>query len=110
MAQDPYKHPVLEDVTLPEVLQALGDPVRLSILHALTPGQETAWSGFCVNMAPSTLSHHMKVLRNAGLIATRRDGTRCMVSLRPDLAGRFPGLLEAVLRLVSGGNVRGGGT
>jgi DNA-binding transcriptional ArsR family regulator len=99
MTQEPYPHPCVEQVTLPEVLHALSDPLRLSILQALVAGQETAWSGFDVTVAPSTLSHHMKVLRNAGLITNRRDGTRCLVSLRPQLAERFPGLLETVLRL-----------
>jgi DNA-binding transcriptional ArsR family regulator len=99
MTQEPYQHPEIAEVTLAEVLHALSDPVRLSILQALTPGRESAWSGFMVNVAPSTLSHHMKVLRNAGLIANRRDGTRCLVSLRPELSDRFPGLLDAVLRL-----------
>jgi DNA-binding transcriptional ArsR family regulator len=99
MTQEPYQHPEVAAVTLTEVLHALSDPVRLSILQALTPGRESAWSGFMVNVAPSTLSHHMKVLRNAGLIANRKDGTRCLVSLRPELSDRFPGLLDTVLRL-----------
>jgi hypothetical protein len=43
----------------------------------------------------------MKVLRNAGLIANRKDGTRCLVSLRPELSDRFPGLVETILRLAS---------
>jgi DNA-binding transcriptional ArsR family regulator len=99
MRQEPYQHPEIAEITLAEVLHALSDPVRLSILQALTPGRESAWSGFMVNVAPSTLSHHMKVLRNAGLIAHRKDGTRCLVSLRPELSDRFPGLVETVLRL-----------
>jgi DNA-binding transcriptional ArsR family regulator len=100
MAQEPYHHPEIAEVTLAEVLHALSDPVRLTILRALIPGEETAWNAFMVDVAPSTLSHHMKVLRNAGLIANRRDGMRCLVSLRPELSSRFPGLLETVLRLV----------
>lgn len=99
MAQEPYIHPDIETVSLAEVLHALSDPVRLCILRSLTPGQETAWSAFEVKVSPSTLSHHMKVLRNAGLIQTRRDGTRCLVALRPELSHRFPDLLETVMRL-----------
>lgn len=100
MAQEPYQHPDLEAITLADVLHALSDPLRLSIVQSLAPGEEAAWNAFMVNVAPSTLSHHMKVLRNAGIIANRRDGTRCIVSLRPELSARFPGLLETVLRLV----------
>ena len=99
MGQEPYCHPDIETVSLAEVLHALSDPVRLCILRALRPGEETAWSGFMVKVSPSTLSHHMKVLRNAGLIRNRREGTRCLVSLRPELSGRFPDLLETVMRL-----------
>ena len=99
MAQEPYPHPEIETVTLAEVLHALSDPVRLCILRSLTRGEETAWSAFEVKVSPSTLSHHMKVLRNAGLIQTRRDGTRCLVAFRAELSQRFPDLLETVLRL-----------
>jgi len=69
MTQEPYQHPTLDEITLPEVLHALSDPLRLSILQALTPGCETAWGSLSVSVAPSTLSHHLKVLRNAGLPA-----------------------------------------
>jgi DNA-binding transcriptional ArsR family regulator len=49
-------------------------------------------------VAKSTLSHHLKVLRAAGLTRTREEGTRCFVRLRrDDIATRFPQLLEAVL-------------
>jgi len=49
-------------------------------------------------MSKSTLSHHLKVLREAGLTVTRVDGTRRMVSLRADdLDARFPGLLRTVV-------------
>jgi DNA-binding transcriptional ArsR family regulator len=101
MTQEPYPHPAIDEVSLVDVLHALSDPVRLSILLALTPGREIGWNGFMVNVAPSTLSHHMKVLRNAGLIAHRKDGTRCFVSLRPELSRRFPGLVDTVLRLAA---------
>ena len=100
MAQEPYFHPNLDSISLADVLHALSDPVRLAIVKSLAPGEETAWNAFMVGVAPSTLSHHMKVLRNAGIIANRRDGMRCIVSLRPELSARFPDLLETVLRLL----------
>jgi DNA-binding transcriptional ArsR family regulator len=91
-------HPPLEEITLTGVLAALSDPIRLSIVSALakTDG-ERGWSDFDVAVAPSTLSHHMQVLRIAGLINHRQDGTRCFVSLRPDLERVFPGLLRCIV-------------
>ncbi len=99
MTQDSYPHPPIDEVTLPEVLHALSDPLRLSIVTALQTGGERGWSEFDGQVAPSTLSHHMKVLRMAGLIRNRRDGTRCQVSLRPDIETRFPGLLATITAL-----------
>ncbi|WP_338104572.1 helix-turn-helix domain-containing protein [Microbispora catharanthi] len=49
-------------------------------------------------VAKSTLSHHLRVLRDAGITRTRQEGTRCFVVLRrDDLETRFPGLLAPVL-------------
>jgi DNA-binding transcriptional ArsR family regulator len=93
-----YRHPVRDEITLPKVLAALSDPVRLSIVEALAKGGERGWSGFDACVANSTLSHHMKVLRLAGVISNRGDGTRCFVSLRPELEEAFPGLLHSILK------------
>jgi DNA-binding transcriptional ArsR family regulator len=97
--QEQYPHPDLAELVLADVLQALSDPLRLHILAALAKGGERGWGDFDVAVAPSTLSHHMKVLRQAGLVAHRREGTRCWVSLRAGFDQRFPGLLATVLRL-----------
>jgi len=92
------RHPKAEEITLAGVLAALSDPVRLSIVSALArAGAERAWGDFDVGVCASTLSHHMKALRTAGLIEHRRDGTRCFVSLRRDVEGVFPGLLRCIL-------------
>jgi DNA-binding transcriptional ArsR family regulator len=94
-----YRHPEEKEITLTKVLAALSDPVRLSIVEALAQSGERGWSGFDTCVANSTLSHHMKVLRLAGVISNRGDGTRCFVSLRPELERNFPGLLDTILRL-----------
>src|ERR1700731_1538273 len=100
-----YRHPARAEITLPKVLAALSDPVRLSIVEALAKGGERGWSGFDACVANSTLSHHMKVLRLAGVISNRGDGTRCFVSLRPELEEAFPGLLQSILKFsASAGN------
>ena len=92
------RHPKVEEITLTGVLAALSDPVRLAIVSTLAQtGGERAWSDFDVDVGASTLSHHMKVLRLAGVINHRKDGTRCFVSLRPDLERVFPGLLGCIL-------------
>ena len=101
-----YRHPARDEITLPRVLAALSDPVRLSIVEALAAGGERGWSGFDACVSNSTLSHHMKVLRLAGVISNRGDGTRCFVSLRPELEQAFPGLLASILKYstISGKN------
>src|SRR3954451_21287813 len=90
-------HPDMTDVTLPQVLAALGDPVRLQIVRVLSDGGEHLRADFPRTVADSTLSHHMKTLREAGVVFSRPVGTRCYVSLRTDLEDRLPALLRAVL-------------
>jgi DNA-binding transcriptional ArsR family regulator len=91
-------HPDRGDMTLTGVLGALSDPVRLSIVAQLACGKECSSSGFECDVANSTLSHHLKVLRLAGIVQHRKEGTRCFVSLRPDLEAMFPGLVASVLK------------
>ena len=93
-------HPTPRQFRLTTVLAALSDPIRLAIVARLAqrPG-EHHWNDFAdLGVAPSTLSHHMKTLRLAGLIHHRKSGTRCHVSLRTDLDNRFPDVLAAILK------------
>lgn len=86
-----------KDLTLPGVLQALSDPVRLKIVR-LAAARERACFEFELDLPKATLSHHFKVLREAGVIAVRGEGTRHLTSLnRKALDSRFPGLMKAVL-------------
>lgn len=94
------RHPDPAEITLTDVLDALADPVRLSIVATLEKGGERGASEFDVDICSSTLSHHMKVLREAGVINHRKDGIRCFVSLRPDLERTYPGLVKTVLGFV----------
>lgn len=91
------RHPPLEHLTLTAALAALSDPVRLHIVTTLADGQERGWSEFHVAVAKSTLSHHMRVLREAGITQTRMEGIRCFVSLRKDFERRFPDLISTIL-------------
>lgn len=91
--------PAIETVTIDVVLSALADPVRLTLVRGLdAAGDWTCGSDVLkdtgITIGKSTLSHHMKVLRDAGLIRTRVDGVRRLVTLRyDDVERRFPGLL-----------------
>ena len=91
--------PAIETVTIDVVFSALADPVRLRFVRALAAaGDWTCGSDVLndtgVTIGKSTLSHHIKVLRDAGLIRTRVDGIRRLVTLRyDDVEQRFPGLL-----------------
>ncbi|MCZ7417252.1 ArsR/SmtB family transcription factor [Streptomyces sp. WMMC897] len=95
--KDP-RHPGTDEIVLTRVLAALSDPVRLGVVRLLAGGGERGWGELRAPVAKSTLSHHMKVLRDAGITRTRQEGTRCYVRLRrADLDARFPDLLPAVL-------------
>jgi DNA-binding transcriptional ArsR family regulator len=92
-------HPPREDLELAAVLHALSDPQRLRIVRTLAEDPEPRRCGtFDLDVSKSTLTHHFRVLREAGIIEQRSDGTAKFNSLRrDDLEQRFPGLLDAVL-------------
>ncbi|MFI6156557.1 ArsR/SmtB family transcription factor [Kitasatospora sp. NPDC051170] len=91
-------HPATEDIDLFDVLHALSDPTRMTIVSVLRAEAERPCGTFPVDVAPSTLSHHFKVLRESGLIIQREEANRRISALRTvDLEHRFPGLLDSVL-------------
>ena len=95
---DPLHQPAVDELDLAAVLHALSDPVRRQIVRDLSGAGPRHCGAFAVPVAKSTLSHHLKVLREAGVTFTEAAGTQRVVSLRTaDLSARFPGLLDAVL-------------
>jgi DNA-binding transcriptional ArsR family regulator len=87
---------------LSAVLHALGDPVRLGLVRALAVVGELTCAPPGMDVPKSTLSNHWRILREAGLTVTVRDGRHRRMSLRrDDLEGRFPGLLAVVLESAS---------
>jgi DNA-binding transcriptional ArsR family regulator len=93
-----YLHPAPEDVSLPRVLFALSDPIRLEMVRALASRGTLNSLDLGPGMPKSTVAHHTRILREAGVTNTRPEGRNCWISLRQDLLEqRFPGLLDAIL-------------
>jgi DNA-binding transcriptional ArsR family regulator len=92
-------HPDPQQINLSSVLYALGDPIRLAIVRQLAERGEQNCCDFGFAIARSTMSHHFKILRESGVVLSRKSGTQHINSLRQqELNERFPGLLTAVLQ------------
>jgi DNA-binding transcriptional ArsR family regulator len=91
-------HPEVTNLDLLDVLHALSDPTRMTIVQTLRFDSERACGTFPVEVAPSTLTHHFRVLREAGVIRQREEGNRRWTTLRAaDLEERFPGVLDRIV-------------
>jgi DNA-binding transcriptional ArsR family regulator len=99
----PLFHPAIEDITVEGILYALSDSVRVAMYADIVAQQcPQACAGFLTieNKAipKSTLSHHFKVLREAGLIRSERHGVEVHNTSRcAELEQRFPGLIKAIV-------------
>lgn len=91
-------HPQVSQFGLQQVLEAVVDPVRRSIVTQLdAAGEDIACGAFDISVSKSTATHHFKVLREAGLIRQYYVGTSRMNALRrAEMDKAFPGLLGAV--------------
>jgi DNA-binding transcriptional ArsR family regulator len=67
------------------VLRALADPRRRRILRLVRDGEQPAGAiAGHFEITPQAVSQHLRVLRDAGLLVERRDGTRRLYALRPE--------------------------
>lgn len=92
--------PAAESIRMVDVLRALADPVRLEVVLRLAgTGEESCNAiGGDLDVHQTTMSHHYRVLREAGVTWTTVQGRTRLVRLRrDDLDERFPGLLDSVL-------------
>lgn len=94
------KHPTIDQVELIEILYALADPTRLEIVVLLAKaGRKLTCGELDLNRPKSSMSHHFKILRSAGLVETLIDGTEHMNSLRlEEIEQKYPGVLKSVLK------------
>lgn len=91
-------HPDAEEIQLVDVLAALGNPIRLSVVERLARGEHLNCTTALPDVPKSTASHHWRVLRESGLLHQRKEGRFITMTLRQDdLDARFPGLLASVL-------------
>ena len=79
-----------------ESIQAMAEPTRLAILQMVRrreiPAGEIARK--FKGITRPAVSQHLRVLKNAGLVTERRDGTRRLYSLRPEGFAPLKALLE----------------
>jgi DNA-binding transcriptional ArsR family regulator len=99
---DDTVEPDLAEFELSRVLAALADRHRLATVRFVARNEESWCSrviqGADLAMSKSTFSHHLRILREAGVIAKRHEGTKTYMCLRKaDLDARFPGLLDSIL-------------
>ncbi|WP_322032067.1 transcriptional regulator [Paraburkholderia sp. J76] len=96
----PLEEPATDNLRLEDILAALADPLRLLIVRKLMMESDAydhpcGWFG--IDRPKSSLTHHFKALREAGVIRQRQYGLERRSRLRrEDLEARFPGLLALV--------------
>jgi DNA-binding transcriptional ArsR family regulator len=94
----PYKHPTADELTLERIFHALSDPARLQIVRHLARVEAATCGELDGGRPKSSMSHHFRILRDAGLVHTLAAGTVHQNTLRAtELNARFPGLLKAIL-------------
>lgn len=85
----------------PEVrlLAALADPTRLAIVRQLAAETETCACDFttCCDVGQPTVSHHLRVLREAGVVTAERRGQWIFYRLDPSTAERLGALSRSLL-------------
>lgn len=78
------------------VLKAIAEPRRREILQLVSGGELTAGEiAARFDVTRPAISQHLTILRNAGLLEERREGTRRLYRLRPEAFGEVRAYLES---------------
>lgn len=93
--------PSVDSLDMTTVLAALADPARLSVMRAIyrrTGAIDCSVLNDDIDLSAPTMSHHWRILREAGLTSTTVVGRTRRIEIRyEDLESRFPGLIQAIL-------------
>jgi DNA-binding transcriptional ArsR family regulator len=92
--------PNLKKMPISSIFDALSDPARIEIILTLLNEKELSCGQCKTDLSKSTMSHHFKVLREAGLIQKREEGKMHFISLRiEEIEERIPGLIKVLKTL-----------
>lgn len=82
-----------------QLLQALGHPTRLAIVRELTGGGQVCACDFtsCCDVSQPTVSHHLRILKEAGVVEAERRGTWIYYRIVPSAADRLRALAGELL-------------
>ena len=91
-----------------QLLHALADPMRLAIVRQLAAERETCACDLtvCIELSQPTVSHHLRVLREAGVVDAERRGTWVYYSLQRDAIERLARLTRELTPATDGMAVR----
>ena len=95
LASAPLTREAADDMA--RMFKAIGDPVRLRLLSLIaSAGSETCVCDLndAFDLTQPTISHHLKVLREAGLVSSERRGTWVYYRLDPEALARLAALLD----------------
>ena len=81
-----------------QLLAALADPTRMEILRELAGAPEVCACDFtsCCDVSQPTVSHHLKVLRDAGAVTSERRGNWVFYRIAPNLMDRIGGIARGL--------------
>jgi len=85
-------------------LQALADPARLRIVRELAASRTSVCAcdfTSCCDVRQPTVSHHLKVLREAGVVTAERRGTYVYYDLAPGFASRWSAIGASLAGLLA---------
>jgi DNA-binding transcriptional ArsR family regulator len=79
-----------------QLLAALADPTRMEIMRELSGSPEVCACDFtsCCTVSQPTVSHHLKVLRDAGAVTSERRGNWVFYRIAPNLTERLTGIAQ----------------
>lgn len=91
--------PTAADLADAGLLRALADPTRLAIVRQLAFEGQTCQCDLtaCCELSQPTVSHHMGVLRAAGLVTAERRGSWVYYALEPSALARLGALVSGLL-------------
>ena len=80
----PLERPAAEN--LATIFKALGDPTRVAIVNRLAAAEAVCVGDLTAafDLSQPTVSHHLRILREAGLVESERSGTWAYYRLVPD--------------------------